>query len=146
MPVDLTLVVVVLCTSLTVSQSPVSWSQRWSSLSSFYRNNTWTVPQTHRPQVLMIQKTMLRPVRRNTASKSAQTNAADRPGRCADWLTPRVGVGVMVRVHRVRQWRPQTMTTKNITSEICPTMLWIWRFLETAPLVFHVFIAVAVVV
>jgi len=36
---------------------------------------------------------------------------------------------------------------KNITiGEICPTMSWIWRFLKSTPLVFHVFIDVTVMV
>ena len=37
----------------------------------------------------------------------------------------------------------QTMTTTNIT---CPTMPWIFRFLKSTSLVFHVFITVAVMV
>ena len=35
----------------------------------------------------------------------------------------------------VRQWRPQTMTTKDVT---CPTMSWIRRFLTCTPLVFDI--------
>jgi len=36
-----------------------------------------------------------------------------------------------------QQWRPQTVTTKDIT---CPMMSWIWRFFKSTLLVFHVFI------
>jgi len=40
-----------------------------------------------------------------------------------------------------KPWRPKTQL-----GEICPTMSWIWRFLNSTPLVFHAFIAVAVTV
>ena len=58
-------------------------------------------------------------------------------------------------------WQPQTMTMtatnndhdghkpwwpKTQLGEICTTMSWIWRFLKSTPLVFRIFIAVAVMV
>ena len=48
--------------------------------------------------------------------------------------------------NKVWQWRPQTVTTKDILVKFCPTMSWIWQFLKSTPLDFHVFIVVAVLV
>ena len=57
--------------------------------------------------------------------------------------------------HKQRPWRSQpcrpqtkTMTVTNLFSEDSTTMnsQWIWRFLKSTPLVFHVFIAAAIMV
>ena len=47
-----------------------------------------------------------------------------------------------------KPWWPQTMTATNVFSADGMTMNspWIWRFLQSMPLVFYVFIAVAIMV